>query len=78
MDKKFNSVSDLLKDMGFDENIRNDINKKIADHSLAKGLTILRTKADLSQAEMAKKWAYRNLVFPDLNTQKMIKSNLVI
>lgn len=55
MDKKFNSVSDLLKDMGFDENIRNDINKKIADHSLAKGLTILRTKADLSQAEMAKK-----------------------
>ena len=41
--------------MGFDDNVRNDINKKIADHSLAKGLTILRTKADLSQAEMAKK-----------------------
>ena len=55
MDKKINSVSDLLKDMGFDDNVRNDINKKIADHSLAKGLTILRTKADLSQAEMAKK-----------------------
>lgn len=55
MDKKINSVSDFLKDMGFDDNVRNSINKKIADHSIGKGLTILRTKADLSQAEMAKK-----------------------
>ena len=55
MDKKINSVSDLLKDLGFDDDIRNSINKKIEDHSLGKGLTILRTKADLSQEEMAKK-----------------------
>lgn len=55
MDKKFNSVSDLLKDMGIDKDIVKRVDKEIEDHSLAKKLTILRIKNDLSQAEMAKK-----------------------
>ena len=55
MDKKFNSVSDLLKDMGIDKDIVKRVDKEIEDHSLGKKLTILRIKNDLSQAEMAKK-----------------------
>ena len=55
MDKKFNSVSDLLKDMGIDKDIVKRVDKEIEDHSLGKKLTILRMKNNLSQAEMAKK-----------------------
>lgn len=55
MDKKFNSVSDLLKDIGIDKDIIKRVDKEIEDHSLGKKLTILRIKNNLSQAEMAKK-----------------------
>ena len=52
MDKKFNSVSDLLKDMGIDKDIVKRVDKEIEDHSLGKKLTILRMKNNLSQAEI--------------------------
>ena len=55
MDKKFNSVSDLLKDMGIDKDIVKKVDEEIENHSLSKNLTILRIKNNLSQAEMAKK-----------------------
>lgn len=55
MDKKITSVSDLLKDMGIDENVRKNVDKEIEDHRLGKSLTILRMQNNLSQAEMAKK-----------------------
>lgn len=55
MAKKIESVSELLKDMGIDEDVRNNIDKEIENHSLSKNLAILRVKNNLSQAEMAKK-----------------------
>ena len=55
MDKKITSVSELLKDMGIDDDVRKKVDKEIEDHCLGKNLSILRMKNDLSQAEMAKK-----------------------
>ena len=78
MDKKFNSVSDLLKDIGIDKDIVKRVDKEIEDLSLGKKLTILRIKNDLSQTETAKKWECRNPAFPGLNTQAMTKLNLAI
>ena len=55
MDKKITSVSELLKDMGIDDDARKGIDKEIENHILGKNLMILRMKNNLSQAEMAKK-----------------------
>ena len=55
MDKKITSVSELLKDMGIDDDARKNVDKEIENHILGKNLMILRIKNDLSQAEMAKK-----------------------
>lgn len=55
MDKKSAKISDLLNEMGIDKEIVKGVEKNIKNHSISQGLTTLRAKADLTQAEMAKK-----------------------
>lgn len=55
MDKKLTSISDLMNEMGIDKDIAKKVTDNINNHSVSQSLTILRAKADLSQAEMAKK-----------------------
>lgn len=55
MGKKITSVSELMNEMGIDKDIAKKISENINNHSVSQKLSILRAKADLSQAEMAKK-----------------------
>lgn len=51
--KQFNNVHDLLCDMGIDKNIIADVDALIDNHSISKNLIVARTKANLTQQELA-------------------------
>lgn len=51
--KQFNNVHDLLCDMGIDKNIIAGVDAMIDNHSISKNLIVARTKANLTQQELA-------------------------
>ena len=55
MEKKISTVSDLMNEMGVGKETAEKVTEHIKNYSISQNLTVLRAKADLSQAEMAKK-----------------------
>lgn len=53
--KKYNSVAKLLKAQGASKEVTDTFNKLKAQTNIARRLTHMRTKAGLTQAQMAKK-----------------------
>lgn len=55
MDQRISTISDLMNDMGIEKETAKQVTENIKNYSISQYLTILRAKANLSQAEMAKK-----------------------
>ncbi len=54
-EKQFNNVHDLLCDIGIDKNIIAGVDAMIDNHIISKNLIISRTRANLTQQELADK-----------------------
>ena len=55
MDQRISTISDLMNEMGIEKETAKKVTENIKNYSISQSLTVLRAKANISQAEMAKK-----------------------
>ena len=55
MDQRLSTISDLMNEMGIEKATAKKVTENIKNYSISQNLTILRARANISQAEMAKK-----------------------